>query len=119
MHESEDGVFGLLLRPKNNDFGVLCRRVCPDVAEIQVQCDQDSPFGLRPDRYRRILRSRQAFIGNRAGFEPPSRRIPAQPLGKFSSIFSFKPYVPKEGPPCPRARARQRRPVRPECPVPE
>ena len=50
---------------------------------------------------------------------PPSRRISAHSLGKFSSIFSFKPYVPKEGPPCPRARARQRRPERPECPVPE
>ena len=70
MHESEDGVFVLPLRPKNNDPCVLCRRVCPDVGEIQVQRDQDSAFGSRPDRYRRILRSRQAFIGNRIGLEP-------------------------------------------------
>jgi len=70
MRESEDGVFVLPPRPKNNDSGVLRRRVCPDVGEIQVQCDQDSAFGSRPDRYGRILRSRQALIGNRVGFEP-------------------------------------------------
>jgi hypothetical protein len=70
MHESEDGVLVLPLRTKNNDPGVLSRRVCPDVGEIQVQRDQDSAFGPRPDRYRRILRPRQAFIGNRVGFEP-------------------------------------------------
>jgi len=70
MHESENGVFVLPFRPKNNDPGVLCRRVCPDVGEIQVQCDQDSAFGLTPHRNRRILRSRQAFIGNRIGLEP-------------------------------------------------
>ena len=63
-------MFVLPLRPKNSGSGVLCRRVCPDVGEIQVQCDQDSPFGSRPDRYRRILRSRQAFIGNGVGLEP-------------------------------------------------
>ena len=34
-------------------------------------------------------------------------------------LTSLKPYVPKEGPPCPRARVRQRRPERPQCPVPE
>jgi len=50
---------------------------------------------------------------------PPPRRIPAHSLGRFSSIFSFKPYVPEEGPPCPRARARQHRPEQPECPAPE
>jgi hypothetical protein len=70
MHESENGVFVLPFRPKNNDPGVLCRRVCPDVGEIQVQCDQDSAFGSTPHRNRRILRSRQAFIGNRIGLEP-------------------------------------------------
>jgi hypothetical protein len=70
MHESENGEFVLPLRPKNNDPGVLCGRVCSDVGEIQVQREQDSAFAPRPDRYRRILRSRQAFIGNRIGFEP-------------------------------------------------
>lgn len=70
MHESEDGVFVLPLRPKNNDPGVVCRRVCPDVGEIQVQRDQDSAFGPKPGRYHRILRSRQPFIGNRIGVEP-------------------------------------------------
>ena len=50
---------------------------------------------------------------------PPPRKISAHSLGRFSSIFSFKPYVPKEDPPCPRAPVRQHRPVRPECPVPE
>ena len=56
-------------RGPNNDPGVLRWRVCPDVGEIQVQCDWDSAFGSRPDRYRRILRSCQALIGNRIGFE--------------------------------------------------
>jgi len=69
MHESEDGVPVLPLRPKSNGPGVLCRRVCLNVGEIQVQCDQDPAFGLRPESYRRILRSRQAFIGNRVGLE--------------------------------------------------
>ena len=72
MHESEDGVFVLLFRPKNNDPGVLCRRVCPEIREIQVKCDQDSAFGSRPDRNSRILRSRKVFIGHRVGFEPSS-----------------------------------------------
>ena len=70
MHESEDGGFVLPLRPKNNDPGVVCRRVCPDVGEIQVQRDQDPAFRSRPDRYRRIVRTRQALIGNRIGFKP-------------------------------------------------
>jgi hypothetical protein len=70
MHQSEDGVFVLPLRPDNNDPGVVCRRVCPDVGEIQVQRDQDSAFGPTPGGYHRILRSRQAFIGNHNGFEP-------------------------------------------------
>ena len=39
VHESEDGVFILPHRPKDNDPCVLFRRVCPDVGEIQVQCD--------------------------------------------------------------------------------
>ena len=50
---------------------------------------------------------------------PAPRKISAHSLGRFSSVFSFKPYAPKEGPPCPRAQAQQHRPERPECPVPE
>jgi hypothetical protein len=70
MHESEDGVFVLPLRPKNHDPGVLWRRVCADVGEIQVQCERDLAFDSRLGRYCRILRSGQALIGNRIGFEP-------------------------------------------------
>jgi len=43
--------------------------MCPD-GEIQIKRDQDSPFGLRPDCYRRILRSRQMLMGNGVSFEP-------------------------------------------------
>ena len=63
-------MFVLPFRPNNDDPGILSRRVCPDVGEIQVQRDQHSPFGSRPDRDRGILRSRQAFVGNRIGYEP-------------------------------------------------
>jgi hypothetical protein len=70
MHKGEDGVFVLPLRPENNDPGVLWRRVCADIGEIQVQCDQDSAFDSRPGRYCGILRSGQALIGNCIGFEP-------------------------------------------------
>ena len=70
IHESEDSVFVLLFRPKNDDPGVLCRRVCADVGEVQIQCNQDSAFGPTLVRYRRILRSREALIGNRVGVEP-------------------------------------------------
>jgi hypothetical protein len=31
-------------------------RITINPAVCQVQCDQDSPFGSKPDRYRRILR---------------------------------------------------------------
>ena len=54
----------------NDDPGALCRRVCPDVGEIQIQCNQDSAFGLTPVRDRKILRSRQALIGDRVSVEP-------------------------------------------------
>jgi hypothetical protein len=70
MHESEDSVFVLPLRAENDDPVVLCRRVRADVGEIEVQCDQDSPFGSGPGGYRAIVRSRQEFIGNGVGFEP-------------------------------------------------
>jgi hypothetical protein len=69
-YESEDGVFVLPLRPKNDDSSVPYGRVCLDVREIQVQGEQDPALGSTPARYRRILRARQAFIGDRVGFEP-------------------------------------------------
>ncbi len=70
MYESEDGVFVLFLRAEDNNAGVLCRRVCTDVREVQVQRDQDSAFGSTPGGYRGIVGSRQALIGNRVCFEP-------------------------------------------------
>lgn len=70
LDESNDGVFILPLRPKNDDAGIICRRVCLNIGEIAVQCDERSPLSLGPCSDRRILCSGQSFIGNRVGFQP-------------------------------------------------
>ena len=80
MHEGHDRAFVLTLRPNDNDTGVLRRRVCPDVGEIQVQRDQDTALALSLERYRRILRSCQSFIGNRVGLEPLAAQYPGAPI---------------------------------------
>ena len=69
MRESEDGVLVLPLRPKNNDPGILCGRVCPDIGEIQIQRCEDSVFVSRLGRYYGILSPHQALIGNCIGLE--------------------------------------------------
>jgi len=70
MYESEDGVFVLFLRAENNDAGILCRRLCTDVREVQVQRDQDPAVRSTLGGYHGIVSSRQALIGGRVCFEP-------------------------------------------------
>ncbi|SPF41941.1 hypothetical protein SBA4_2830006 [Candidatus Sulfopaludibacter sp. SbA4] len=89
-YESEDGVFVMPLQPKNNNPGVLCRRVCPNVGEVQVQGDQDAAFGSRPDRNHRILGSRQAFIGNRIGLESSTAQDPGALTRKILINFQLQ-----------------------------
>jgi len=72
-----------------------CRRVCPDFGEIQVQRDQDPALAWSLERYRRILRSCQPFIGNRVGLEPLAAQYPGAPIRQVLINFQFQTVCSK------------------------
>jgi hypothetical protein len=119
MHESEDGVLVLPLRTKNNDPGVLSRRYARMLAKSRSSVTRTRPSARDLTAIAESSAPVRRSSATVSASNPPSCRNPAHSLGKFSSSFSLEPYIPKEGPPFPLARVRQRRPERPECPVPE
>lgn len=84
---------------------MLCGRVGPNATEVQIERDQYTLFSLRAMSSAPARRLSATVSASK----PELRRRTAQSDGRFSSIFSFKPNVPREGPPYPRA------PVPPRC----